>query len=239
MPLFMGKLDDNWLTQPSIDYEYKKYVLLAYIQRAERELEQLRLYPTGSDALQELNRIQTFLTRLSENESSLPRELVGVDLQSKQLDYQSSCQAPEAFQIITSVAEYACERLTKLARKVAQLRSELLELIVLEPIGLLSPNPLFGYLFIEGPRQAVQVYEYEPNTVSYRTDDTEPQRIKTTYYSTFSLSIANTFEHIKTTLVLTGNIGNPATFLVRTQRELPLNETVLPLATVQLQNLLK
>jgi len=41
----MKKLPTNWLTDGLINFEYKKYLLLAYLKSVEEEFESKRLYP--------------------------------------------------------------------------------------------------------------------------------------------------------------------------------------------------
>ncbi len=41
----MESLKDNWLTEGLIDFEYKKYVLLAYMKRVKESFGRVELYP--------------------------------------------------------------------------------------------------------------------------------------------------------------------------------------------------
>ena len=45
----MEKLSKDWLTQGLIDFEYKKYLLLAYLQKAKKSFEKVELYPFLAD----------------------------------------------------------------------------------------------------------------------------------------------------------------------------------------------
>ena len=45
----MEKLSKDWLTQGLIDFEYKKYVLMAYLQRVKTSFERIELYPFMAD----------------------------------------------------------------------------------------------------------------------------------------------------------------------------------------------
>ena len=48
----MKALNKDWITENSLDFEYKKYVLLAYLQSVEKEFEVQRLYPALSDLVE-------------------------------------------------------------------------------------------------------------------------------------------------------------------------------------------
>jgi hypothetical protein len=41
----MEKLKENWLTEGLIDFEYKKYVLLAYLKSVKESFSRVELYP--------------------------------------------------------------------------------------------------------------------------------------------------------------------------------------------------
>ena len=44
----MPKLSKDWITEKHIDFEYKKYVLLAYLQEVEKHFEMTSLYPAAT-----------------------------------------------------------------------------------------------------------------------------------------------------------------------------------------------
>jgi hypothetical protein len=41
----MADLNKNWLTEKYIDFEYKKYVLLAWLQEVNNNFQDQKLYP--------------------------------------------------------------------------------------------------------------------------------------------------------------------------------------------------
>ena len=45
----MKKLSPDWITEKHIDFEYKKYVLLAYLQEVNMNFEKTHLYPFLAD----------------------------------------------------------------------------------------------------------------------------------------------------------------------------------------------
>ena len=45
----MEKLSKDWLTQGLVDFEYKKYLLLAYLQTVKKSFSKVELYPFLSD----------------------------------------------------------------------------------------------------------------------------------------------------------------------------------------------
>ena len=47
----MPSLSTNWITEKHIDFEYKKYVLLAYLQHVSAHFTENKLYPDLSELI--------------------------------------------------------------------------------------------------------------------------------------------------------------------------------------------
>ena len=45
----MSSLSTNWITEKHIDFEYKKYVLLGYLQHVNESFTENKLYPSLSE----------------------------------------------------------------------------------------------------------------------------------------------------------------------------------------------
>ena len=90
--------------------------------------------------------------------------------------------------------------------------------------------PTFGYLFIEQPKK-VKVYEYEISHIADASTSSDLYRIKTSYYMDYSISLGNTYENVRSSLITTGDIGNPGTFLVTSSMQLPVEATLLPIGS--------
>lgn len=45
----MFSLSQNWITENHIDFEYKKYMVLAYLQDVKQHLTEAKLFPAISD----------------------------------------------------------------------------------------------------------------------------------------------------------------------------------------------
>lgn len=65
------RLSDNWITTNHIDFEYKKYILLAYLQHVNDCFEETKLYP----ALSELVKHYRNLVALRDQKNSLYNKL--------------------------------------------------------------------------------------------------------------------------------------------------------------------
>ena len=84
----MERLNENWLTQGLIDYEYKKYILLAYIKTVNESFGRIELYPFMADLVFHYRN----LLRVKENKDlifeSFPREISKEEFNRLELSYK-------------------------------------------------------------------------------------------------------------------------------------------------------
>ena len=53
----MKNLSENWITEGWVDFEYKKYVLLAYLQHVESQVKEGKLYPPLGELVQHYSKL--------------------------------------------------------------------------------------------------------------------------------------------------------------------------------------
>ena len=56
----MNFLSESWLIEGNIDFESKKYTLLAYLQRINRAFNENQLYPQLADLIFHFRNLQSF-----------------------------------------------------------------------------------------------------------------------------------------------------------------------------------
>lgn len=80
-------LNNSWLTSDPIDYEYKKYLLLAYEQRMTKVFKEDKLYPHLTDIIDKSQYINEFIKGMKILEES-SMELERIDWMKKELVYK-------------------------------------------------------------------------------------------------------------------------------------------------------
>jgi len=83
-------MDTDWLFQGSIDAEQKRYILLNYFQKLNKNLEEYKIYPMFTELSLHLGNIQTLITRnqilyTDKKFNALDDELLLVDLKVKDI----------------------------------------------------------------------------------------------------------------------------------------------------------
>lgn len=226
----MKHLKADWLTAPSIDFEYKKYVLLDYLQYIEHNFLQNKLYPF----FEELHTHHKALLALKARESSLrslfPRKLDRIDLKKLKLQYSDLHENSALLNEIGSIIEYAVPHFESVINEGKVIRSTILDAMEVTPIGVIPLYRGEGYLLLHNQRNT-RVYEYRVNLVHRIADETHNKSITTRFVTSYRSSLSNTFEYMKGDLVKNrAELPNPATYLVQTEHAAPEQETLLPLA---------
>ena len=226
----MDKLSENWITEKHIDLEYKRYVLLAYLQHVSERFEEVRLYP----ALSELVNHYRNLIALKENKKNLsdsfPEKLTQTDLNNFKLVYEKLCDDDKLMQELQSIIEFSIPQFQKHLSEGKKIYDFIESKITIFPVGIMPIHFDEGYLMLKsGSQSETRVYEYH---ITIFEQSTERYRgISMQYIASYEKTLNNTYENIKRDLLLFNkNLPNPATYVVETELVLPIDDTLLPLA---------
>ena len=226
----MKKLSKEWITEGRIDYEYKKYILLAYLQHVSRNFNETRLYPFLSDLIEHYRNLKELKENKTRAKNELPGTISRVDLEHFRLEYEKLYADDEYLEEIEKILDFAIPSIDRSLREGREIYDLVEENMEIEPIGILPINKDFGYMLIkdEGSRE-VKVYNYE--ITLFNNPETPYRGIRTRYVNSYEKSISTTFEHIKLKLIREDrSMPNPATFLVQSKMAFPMKETFLPVA---------
>ena len=69
----MKHLSPNWITEGWIDFEYKKYLLLDYLQDVNRQFDRKKLYPTLSEIISHFQNLLELKEKKSIVSQSFPK----------------------------------------------------------------------------------------------------------------------------------------------------------------------
>lgn len=223
------KLNEDWLTDGLIDFEYKKYVLLAYMKEIMTNFGAKKLYPFLSELVFHYNN----LLKLKENKSLLyenfPKEVSKADFEKLKLSYHRIVKDDEMMSEIEQVIHFSLPKLKEGLDTGAELYEEIARHIEIEPIGI---APLFrkeGYLFVCGYNSAeAHVFRYKVTTI--QTANEKFESISTEFLEVKPRNLSNTLENIKIDLIQRYRfMPNPAAFAAIARLYCPMQETLLPI----------
>jgi len=224
----MALLSENWITDGGIDFELKKYILLAYEQKVRKRFDQNKIYPDLKEARKHYQNVVSLRRERSGFRESLPKTLVAFDLKRMKAvfeeDYRESSQLLE----IDDILSFSIPVLSGIVNQGEELKSEAHSRLNFAPVGIIPLRNNEGYLFLYRTlSRETSVYEYQ---ITLYRDDRE-RIINTKLVDSFRKTHSTTFEQHKVNLIRKyHHLPNPATYIVETGMEYPVEEALLPLA---------
>lgn len=226
----MTVLRENWLTEGLIDFEYKKYLLLAYLQHVRENFDGRKLYPFLSDLIHHYRTLRSFQDNRNLLFRQFPRSLSGVDFEARKLRYERLIEDTEVMAELQVIMEFALERFADTLNHGKEIYDYVEEHVELEPVGLSPIYTQEGYVLVhQTESKDVGVYRYQISMFGeaghrYRSVSTE-------YLCSATISLTNTYENIKLEVIRANReLPNPATYLVYSKIQVPLEATLLPVA---------
>ncbi len=226
----MKTLSETWFAEGYIDFELKKYTLLAYLQEVSKYFTQNKLYPQLGDLVFHYNNIVAFKENKRYLQEHFPKTLTGIQMEKLQLLYKQMIEDDELMQELESIINYSAGEMKNAISSGSEIYKFVENNISISPIGLIPPEHSEGYFLLnEGSNNTTHVYQYrlsffEKNEDKYRT-------IVTEYVNSWERNMANTYENIKASLIETNkSLPNPAVYSIETDLNYPLEETLLPIA---------
>lgn len=226
----MEKLNENWITDKLIDFEYKKYLLLAYLQKVSENFDVNRLYPFLSDLVMHYRNTLSIKENKDAVFNSFPEKLKGADLEKFKLIYEKLVEDDLLMNEIEQIIEFSLPQFEFYLAEGKKIYDFIESKVNISPVGIMPLKSDEGYMILEdGSTDGTKIYEYQITIFNSATD--KYRGIHTQYLVSYKRNIANTFESLKTELIRSHRkYPNPATFVIESELQLPLEETFLPLA---------
>lgn len=226
----MEKLSKDWLTQGLIDFEYKKYLLMGYLQTVQKSFDRTELYPFMSDLVFHYRNLVSIKENKSLIRESFPKEISIEDFKRLELSYRKLIDDDAVMSELESIIEFALPQFSDSLKDGSLIYDYVESQCEISPIGV---TPLFakeGYLFVtQPPEKETLLYRYQ---VSIFGDSQDQLRsLNTEYIDTISKSKVETYEQLKLGLIKKfKDLPNPATYLILSKMKFPFTETLMPVA---------
>lgn len=226
----MKKLSETWFADGYIDFELKKYTLLAYLQEINRCFNENRLYPQLSDVIFHYNNLVAFRENKKFLQEQFPKRVTGMQLEKLQILYEQMIEDDDLMQELELIIHYSAERMKKTISSGTEIYEFVEDKLNIFPVGLVPIETTEGYFFLsEGSARQTRIYQYRLSF--FEKHDEKYRSIKTEYVSTYERNIVNSYEFIKIDLIRNRKeLPNPAVYSIETNLKFPLDETLLPIA---------
>lgn len=226
----MERLSKDWLTQGLIDFEYKKYLLLAYLQSVRKSFEKVELYPFLADLVFHYRNLMSVKENKSLIRESFPKEISQEEIRNLELRYRELVDDDAIMSELDAIIEFAIPKIHDSLKDGTVIYEYVESQCEISPIGV---TPLYaneGYLFVTVPPETeTSVYRYQ---ISIFEDSKEQLRsLNTQFLEVIDKSNFYPYERIKMDLVKRyRDLPNPAAYLLLSRMKFPFTETLMPVA---------
>lgn len=226
----MKQLSETWFAEGYIDFELKKYTLLAYLQEVDKYFGQKKLYPQLSDVIFQYNNLLHFKTNKQYLQQQFPKRMTQPDIHRLQILYEAMIEDDGLMQELEAIIQYALEKMKGTISGGTELYEFVEDKMTILPVGLIPLDCNEGYFFLAGGIYSdMRVYQYRMSF--FDKHDSKYRSIRTEFVDNWQRSISNTYENIKTELIRNKkDLPNPAVYSIETDLKFPMEETLLPIA---------
>jgi hypothetical protein len=225
----MATLSENWLTEDLMDFEYKKYLVLAYLQNVKTHFKEQKLYPDFAELISHYQNLMILKNNTTNLENNFKKTLKGIDFANFKLQYKSVVD-DESLNELKQIIAFT-EPLFKNELGIGKNIFDFAEQhIMSDHIGILPIYKTEGY-FILLPYQSKQVIVYSYGFSKINLLQQEVYGLNTQYFSTYTLSLLNHLDKLKLDIIDSNpELPNPAVYVFKAKTNLPNEETFLPIA---------
>ncbi|MGB8195053.1 MAG: hypothetical protein WCF67_24170 [Chitinophagaceae bacterium] len=226
----MKTLSETWFADGYIDFELKKYTLLAYLQEINRCFNEHKLYPQLSDIIFHYNNLAAFRENKRYLQEQFPKKFTGLQLEKLELLYEQMIQDDELMQELEEIINYSTDRMKRTISSGTEIYEYVETNLNIFPVGLVPLDLQEGYFFLNhGSIRHTYVYQYRLSIFEKREE--KYRSIRTEYVDSWERNIANSYENIKAELIRNKkHLPNPAVYSIETNLTYPVEETLLPVA---------
>ncbi len=226
----MKSLSETWFADGYIDFELKKYTLLAYLQEVNKYFTENKLYPQLSDLIFHYNNLVAFRENKQFLQEQFPKRLSGIQLEKLQLLYEQMIEDDEIIQELENIINYAATKMKRTISSGTEIYEFIEDKMVIFPVGIIPLEINEGYFFLsEGTHRVTRVYQYRLSIFEKR--DEKYRSIRTEFIADWERNLVNSYENIKSELIkIKRDLPNPAVYSIEVDLTFPVDETLLPIA---------
>ncbi len=226
----MSTLSETWFIEGNIDFESKKYMVLAYLQRVNSCFDEKKLYPELADIIFHYNNLVNFKKNKRLMQNRFPRRLTGIQLQKLELIYEEMIADDELMAEIEQITYYASQQMKATISGGTDLYDYVENNMTITPVGILPLDTDEGYFYLcDGYFQSIHVYQYRLSIIERSND--RFRALRSQHVSNWERNFTNTYESIKADLMRHNKtLQTPAVYTIETNLAYPVEETLLPVA---------
>jgi benzoyl-CoA reductase/2-hydroxyglutaryl-CoA dehydratase subunit BcrC/BadD/HgdB len=226
----MKTLSETWFADGYIDFELKKYTLLAYLQEINHHFKENKLYPQLAEVIFHYNNLVAFRENKKYLQEQFPKKLSGLQIEKLQILYEQMIEDDELMQELQEIIDYSAEHMKTAISQGTEIYEYVEDKLTIQPVGIMPLTSKEGYFLLsEGSCHTTRVYRYQISF--FEKHDEKYRSMRTEYIDSWQRSISNTYEQIKAQLLWRkSGFDHPAVYSIETSLKFPVEETLLPVA---------
>ena len=226
----MSTLKNNWLTEDHIDFEYKKYMVLGYMQDIKSHYDRSELYPTLAEVIEHYKNLKQIKDNANNIKKSFNKDLSGIDWEKMELIHKQENISDDLFKELELIIDFSMPLFVEKINAGKEIYDTVEHNLSISTVGITPLRKEEGYLIINTTDHTeAHVYQYGFSVIKDVRESV--RQLYTEYVSTYTYTIVNTFEKIKQDLISTRkDLPNPAVYVIKNNVKIPFTETLLPVA---------
>ena len=225
----MRCLDKNWLTEGLIDLEYKKYIMMSYLQYVESRFSVKMVYPVLDELLEHFKNLKKIEKEKQLFDNSFPKRISKIDLKRRKFDYTKLIPDQEWVLYLDEILDFALDSFSRHIKIGNEIVEQIISKIQLDPVGIIPLYKKEGYLLISFSRnKTICIYKFRVSPIQGLDEE---QQIKFKLVGKESVALTTTYKQIKNKILQSNkDYPNPATYGMYCEEKLPINAALLPIA---------
>src|SRR5690606_5163836 len=176
----MKSLSETWFAEGRIDFELKKYTLLAYLQEVNKYFTESKLYPQLADIIFHYNNIVAFRENKKYLQEHFPKKFSGIQMEKLQLLYEQMINDDELMQELEDIIHYSAGKIRSMIKQGTEIYEFVEDKISISPVGIVPLDIQEGYFFLSsGDTLQTGVYYYRLSI--FEKHDEKYRSIKTVF----------------------------------------------------------
>lgn len=226
----MEKLSKDWLTQGLIDFEYKKYLLMAYLQTVKNSFGKVELYPFLADLVFHYRNLQAVKENKALLRDSFPKELSVEEFKKLELSYREMIEDDGVMSELETIINFALPQIKDSLQEGSVIYEYVESQCEISPVGVTPLYAKEGYLFVtQPPEKETNIYRYQMSI--FEGAHEQLRSLNTEFIERVEKSPSNTYERLKLELIRKfRDLPNPAAYLILARMKFPFTETLMPVA---------
>ena len=133
----MKSLSETWFAEGYIDFELKKYTLLAYLKEINKYFNESKLYPQLSDIIFHFNNLIAFRENKKFLQEHFPKKLTGIQMEKLQILYEQMIEDDELMQELEDIINYSAGEMKGTINNGVEIYEMVEDKIIINPIGII------------------------------------------------------------------------------------------------------